>query len=144
MAKRGRSARRKGAAGELEFFKLLNRYLPERLRIQRNLGQARDAGADGSPVGVEVEVKRQEKLRLGPWLEQVRTAASLREKIPVLAYRQNNGPWHCLVDLDPLQLASFIRWREEMEKQEQEVKDSLTRNWREGTIWELNGKKEPD
>jgi hypothetical protein len=109
--------------GENEFFTGLNRFLPERLRIRRNLGQARDAGADGSLAFMEIEVKRQEKLRLKPWLEQVKVAAA--EKVPVLAYRQNHGSWECLVVMDQLELASFICWQEKKKQEEQEIRDGL-------------------
>lgn len=118
MAKRGKSARNKGAAAEREFFALLNRFLPERLRIQRDLAQSRDGGADGSAGNVVIEVKRQEVLRLNDWLKQARLAGSAAQgsaaqgsaPYAVVAYRQNGEPWRCLVEMTPIQLAAFMRY----------------------------------
>lgn len=113
MAKRGKSARNKGAAAEREFFALLNKFLPERLRIQRELGQSRDGGADGSAGNVVIEVKRQEVLRLNDWLKQARLAGSAAQgsaPYAVVAYRQNGEPWRCVVEMSPVQLAAFMRY----------------------------------
>lgn len=118
MAKRGKSARNKGAAAEREFFALLNRFLPERLRIQRELGQSRDGGCDGISAGVAIEVKRQETLCLPKWLKQAREAAASVTSAsvgsapvtPVVVYRRNGEPWRCLVEMTPVQLAAFMRY----------------------------------
>lgn len=111
--------REKGARGEREFFGVLNKYLPERLRIQREIGQSRDGGLDGNSASVGIEVKRQERLNLPKWLKQARDGAG--GKIPVVAYRQNGGQWNCLVDLNPMQLASFMRWRTHMADTEAKI-----------------------
>lgn len=108
MATRGKSARNKGAAAEREAFALLNRFLPERLRIQRKLGQARDGGDDGSSAGVSIEVKRQESIRLNQWLQQARESAG--DDYPVVMYRKNNDKWRCVVEMTPAQLAAFMRY----------------------------------
>ena len=115
--------REKGARGEREFFAVLNRYLPERLRIQRELGQTREGGLDGVSTSVGIEVKRQERLNLPKWLQQAREGAGGR--VPVVAYRQNGGSWNCIVDLTPVQLASFMRWRTHMEDTETKILASL-------------------
>lgn len=129
----GRKSRRKGAEAECEFFNELNKYLPEHLRIKRNLGQARDSGADGSLPFAEIEVKRHETLRLKPWLEQAKAAAG-DERTAILAYRQNREPWHILVDMDVLELACFIRWRDKMQETEADIRQSLATLSRES--WE--------
>ncbi len=125
MARRGKSARDKGAQGEREFFAVLNKFLPERLRLKRILGQARDGGSDGEGSGLVIEVKRQERLVLNKWLEQARLAAN--GSVPVVAYRQNNDQWHILVDMTPVQLAAYMRNREKLESTEQELSESLSR-----------------
>jgi len=114
--------REKGARGEREFFAVLNKYLPEKLRIQRELGQTRDGGLDGNSASVSIEVKRQERLNLPKWLSQAREGAE--ERVPVVAYRQNNDCWHCLVDMNPIQLAAYMRWRKNLE----DTKASIVRS----------------
>jgi hypothetical protein len=126
----GKSRRLKGQAAEREFFKELNRHLPENLRIQRELSQTRDGGADGESAGFIIEVKRQENLRFKPWLEQVRKASENRQalenpkasenrarsrKIPVVAYRQCREPWRCLVEVSSAELAAIMRCRQDID-----------------------------
>lgn len=124
-----RGRREKGARGEREFFAVLNRFLPERLRLERELGQSRDGGTDGKSARVAIEVKRQENLRLNDWLKQARQAAENLENsensgslenrkglVPVVAYRQNGEPWRCLVELTPLQLAVFMRYQANLDE----------------------------
>lgn len=110
--KSGRGRRNKGAAAEREFFALLNKHLPERLRLSRELAQSRDGGLDGSTARVAIEVKRQERLRLNDWLKQARLGSD--DRLPVVAYRQSREPWRCLVELTPVQLAALIRYSEEI------------------------------
>ena len=105
--KSARGRREKGARGEREFFGVLNKYLPENMRMQRELSQTRDKGLDGISASVGIEVKRQETLSIPKWLRQAREGAG--GLVPVVAYRQNSGGWHCLVDLTPMQLAAFMR-----------------------------------
>jgi len=113
--KSGRGRRNKGAVGEREFFALLNKHLPERLRLSRELAQSRDGGLDGSTAQVAIEVKRQERLNLPAWLKQARLGSS-NGSLPVVAYRQNGEPWRCLVELTPVQLAALIRYSEDLGK----------------------------
>ena len=110
--KSGRGRRAKGQSGEREFFAILNKHLPERLRIERDLAQSRDGGLDGSSAQVAIEVKRQERLRLSDWLAQARLGSN--GSLPVVAYRQSREPWRCLVELTPVQLAALIRCSEEI------------------------------
>ena len=117
MAARGKSARNKGAAGEREFFAILNRFLPERLRVQRDLSQTRDGGADAVVGGVVIEVKRQESIRLNSWLKQARKAAETwgTHHVPVVAYRKNHGHWRCVVEMTPQELAAYMRYKKNID-----------------------------
>ena len=119
----GRMSRNKGARGEREFFTLLNKFLPERLRFQRELAQTRDGGSDGSSAYVAIAVKRCEKTNLPAWLAQVRTAAQPCQT-PVLAYRQNHGKWNILVDMDPREFAAYLRWKPNLTDTENNIRDS--------------------
>ena len=131
----GKGARRKGIRGEIEFFAVLNKFLPERLRIERELSQTRDGGADGKSAGVVIEVKRQERLNLPQWVKQAREAAENSRPLenrgplenryalenstgvtPVVAYRQNGEPWRCLVEMSPLQLAVYMRYKNNLDE----------------------------
>lgn len=95
---RGRSARTKGAAGEREFFKLLNEKL-QGLFFQRNILQSRIGGLDSeSHHPVAIEIKRQERPVLAKWLEQLRAAADA-EQLRALAYRKSREPWRVILDL---------------------------------------------
>jgi len=84
--------------------------LPERLRLSRELAQSREGGSDGSAAQCQIEVKRQEVLRLNDWLKQARLSANGSGEYPVVAYRQNNEPWRCVVEMTPVQLAAFMRY----------------------------------
>jgi hypothetical protein len=91
--------------------------LPERLRLNRELAQSRDGGCDGSAAGLAIEVKRQERLNIGTWLKQARGSAQ-NGSIPVVAYRQNHGDWKCVVEMTPLQLACYMRYRKNLDDTE--------------------------
>ena len=120
----GKGRRRKGQVGEREFFAILNNILPERLHFKRRLGQERDGGLDGGSAHFAIEVKRQERLRLKPWLDQL--IGSLQKgQIPVLAFRRSNEEWRCLVEMDVVQLAAYMRYRQNLADTEQTL-----RHWR--------------
>lgn len=91
----GRSQRTKGAAGEREAAALLSDELG--LTVQRRLGQARDAGLD-LHIGdhLAIEVKRQERASIGPWLDQARAGADGR--IPVVMWRPSRRGWCFVMD----------------------------------------------
>lgn len=91
----GRGKRNKGAAGERELAALLSDELG--FVVKRNLGQARDGADDITVAQFRIEVKRQERLQVDKWCEQVESCAQ-PEEVPVLAYRRNGQPWRvCLL-----------------------------------------------
>jgi Holliday junction resolvase len=91
----GRGKRNKGATGERELAALLSDELG--FVVKRNLGQARDGADDITVAQFRIEVKRQERLQVDKWSEQVESCSQPGE-IPVLAYRRNGQPWRvCLL-----------------------------------------------
>lgn len=50
---------------------------------------------------VHVEVKRAERLKLPEWLRQAATEAPA-DALPVVAFRQNHGRWHAVLELAEL------------------------------------------
>ena len=114
----GKGARTKGAQGEREFFAVLNKYLPDRLHIRRELSQTRDGGADGVLGRCAIEVKRQERLNLPGWLKQARVQAH-PDRVPVVAYRQNRGSWNILVDMTPVEFATWLRYSNNLKDTEE-------------------------
>lgn len=103
----GRMSRNKGANGERELLNLLRDHLGDET-LNRNLSQSRDGGADClSITGVSLEIKRQESLKIGYWLEQNRGQAN--GKIPALAYRKSREPWRVLVEFSVEEFCTFVR-----------------------------------
>ena len=95
-------ARTKGHSGERELCRLLENRLGID-RIERNVDQVRDGGADILSIpGFAIEVKRHEKLNITVWWEQATRQAINKECTPILAYRQNRKPWNFAIP------ASFI------------------------------------
>lgn len=91
-------SRRKGARAETALANLLAEHLG--IPVSRQLGQARDGGADLHIGKARIQVKRCEKLAIPQWWAQaVRDAG---EHVPVLAYRQSRKPWTFRVPLDVL------------------------------------------
>jgi Holliday junction resolvase len=93
----GRGKRTKGAAGERELAGILKNHLG--FEVKRNLGQARDGADDITIQKFRIEVKRQERLQVDKWSEQVESCSKSGE-IPVLAYRRNGQPWRVCLRLD--------------------------------------------
>jgi len=90
------NSRNKGAAAEREVFKILSLALG--IKVERNLIQTRDGGADTYSIeGWAVEIKRQETLSLPAWWEQTLAQAVLAQKKPMLVYRQSRHPWRVRV-----------------------------------------------
>jgi Holliday junction resolvase len=93
----GRGKRNKGAAGERELAGILKDHLG--FEVKRNLGQARDGADDITIQKFRIEVKRQERLQVDKWSEQVESCSKSGE-IPILAYRRNGQPWRVCLKLD--------------------------------------------
>jgi Holliday junction resolvase len=93
----GRGRRNKGATGERELAGILRDNLG--VEVKRNLGQARD-GADDITIGkFRIECKRQERLQIDVWCEQVEACAQPGE-IPLVIYRRNGKPWRVVLRLE--------------------------------------------
>ena len=116
----GKGRRAKGARGEREFFSLLNKFLPARLHMRRELSQTRDGGSDGATEFCNIEVKRQETLNLPGWLNQARQSAS-EAQTPVVAYRRNGENWQILIDMDMAQFAAWLRYRRNLMETEEKL-----------------------
>jgi len=93
----GRGKRNKGAAGERELAGILKDQLG--FEVKRNLGQARDGADDITIQKFRIEVKRQERLQVDKWSEQVESCSKLGE-VPILVYRRNGQPWRVCLKLD--------------------------------------------
>ena len=93
----GRGKRNKGAAGERELAGILKDHLG--FEVKRNLGQARDGADDITIQKFRIEVKRQERLQVDKWSEQVESCSKSGE-VPILAYRRNGQPWRICLKLD--------------------------------------------
>lgn len=72
-----------------------------------------------------IEVKRQETLRLNDWLKQARLAANGSGSVPVVAYRQSREPWRCVVEMTPLQLACYLRYKQNLDDTAATVQRSI-------------------
>lgn len=95
------NVRTKGQNGEREAIRLFELWASpvttalalSELKLSRNLDQTRIGGYD--VLGLDwmaLEVKRQEKLSIPMWWRQCCSQADASQ-VPVLAYRQNRGPW---------------------------------------------------
>jgi hypothetical protein len=94
------NSRRKGSNGELEFARLLNdRFGPTAgaRRSQQYMGTAQSADIT-SNLPFHFEVKRCERLQFRDWWSQLQSEAT--DKIGVLAFRWNNGPWIIAMGVD--------------------------------------------
>ena len=93
-------SRKKGSSGELEFARLLNdRFGPtaQARRSQQYMGMAQSADIT-SNLPFHFEVKRCQRLQFRDWWSQLRSEAT--DKIGVLAFRWNSGPWIIAMDAD--------------------------------------------
>jgi hypothetical protein len=93
------NARKKGSGGELEFAKLLNDRFGGvgARRSQQYMGAPQSADIV-SDLPFHFEVKRCQRLQFRDWWAQLRGEAT--DKIGVLAFRWNNGPWIIAMDAD--------------------------------------------
>ena len=89
-------SRRKGAQAEREVLKLLGQELG--VLLERNLSQARAAGADCIEVkGFAIEIKRRESLSRPAWWAQARAQAASLGVEPMLLYRRSREPWQAFI-----------------------------------------------
>jgi hypothetical protein len=103
----GAFARDKGQRGEREivarFVAVMERVQKEggfdasfSEEVKRNTLQSDRGGYDVANVPMlAIEVKRAETLQLNGWWNQTVNQAK-RNEMPVLFYRQNRRPWHCM------------------------------------------------
>ena len=109
--------RTKGAQAEREIAETLNSMvglirqendfcsLPSRDALfQRNQNQSAVGGSDiSNPLGLEIEVKRQEQLSINFWWSQCLASAERTGGIPILIFRQNRKAWRvCMLGSLPL------------------------------------------
>lgn len=86
------NSKKKGAAAELEFAKLLRGFGIEARRGQQFSGGSESPDVIHNLPGVHVEVKRVENLSLYPAMDQaIRDAGE--GVIPIVAHRRNHKPW---------------------------------------------------
>ena len=112
------NVRTKGQDGEREVAKMLNGIVAEVRKasglpaldtrdelFQRNQNQSAVGGSDlSNPLGLDIEVKRQEALSVTAWWKQCVEAANRSGGIPILIYRQNRKAWRVCMYADiPLQ-----------------------------------------
>ncbi len=93
------NSRNKGAAGERELAKELNRYGYHCFRGQQFSGANGDADVVGLPY-IHLEVKRVERLNIYKAMEQSRRDASVKKLIPTVFHRRNRKKWLVTMDLD--------------------------------------------
>ena len=103
--------RTKGQTGEREIAKKMNNvvngvreeqglslYSAEDELFQRNQNQSAVGGDDlTNPLGLSIEVKRQELLSVPCWWKQTLESAARCDGIPILIYRQNRKKWQCMM-----------------------------------------------
>lgn len=114
------NVRTKGQEGEREIAKILNmivadvraslklpHYATNDELFQRNQNQSAVGGADlSNPMGLEIEIKRQEQLFVNTWWKQCVTSAERTGGVAVLIFRQNRKRWRvCMEGELPLQAA---------------------------------------
>lgn len=106
------NVRTKGQEGEREIAKILNAIVSEVRAangypaiatrdelFQRNQNQSAVGGADlSNPMGLEIEIKRQEALSVNGWWKQCKASAERTGGVPVLIFRQNRKPWRVVLE----------------------------------------------
>jgi len=98
----GRASREKGKRGEREFVHALRALGIDARRTQQFSGKAGDADVDSSLEGIHWEVKRRTSIAASRFLEQA-DADRKRSQSPVVAMREDRGPWMILLKLDDLE-----------------------------------------
>lgn len=99
MKKPRAQSRAKGAAGENGWAKTLSSITGlEAWRTQAFVGHPEKGASDVTcpELPIHWEVKRTERVQLYKWLEQA-VGDCAEGKIPVVAHRQNNKEWVCVI-----------------------------------------------
>jgi len=108
----GRRSRNKGAQGERELSKELNRLFGcESHRGRQYHGGPESPDIAKAPPGTHWEVKRTEKLSLYKAMDQATDDAG-EQDIPVLAHRRNGKPWLFVCYLNDLPTLAKLLSRE--------------------------------
>jgi hypothetical protein len=113
------NSRAKGASGEREFCRYIEKLLRLNYTPQRNLEQVREGGADIMDIPPFcIEVKRCQRLSLRDWWIQVNRATTDTNPVPFVAFRPNNQPWRFLISAKYIDLEKgFIQLEEHEFKQ---------------------------
>jgi Holliday junction resolvase len=95
------NSREKGKRGEREFAAFLRSTGFDARRTQQFSGDAGTADVDSSIDGVHWEVKRRSGIASLRFMEQAERDSL--ESIPVVAMREDRGPWHLLILAEDLE-----------------------------------------
>lgn len=98
----GRASREKGKRGEREFVHALRALGIDARRTQQFSGKAGDADVDSELEGIHWEVKRRTSIAATRFLEQA-DADRKENQSPVVAMREDRGPWMILLKLNDLE-----------------------------------------
>lgn len=91
------NSRSKGQRGEREFLGLLSELLGLDEKLNRNLSQTREGGADCIQLpGVAIEVKNCATITLPQWWKQAVEQADRLNCVPVLAYKVARKGWYVI------------------------------------------------
>jgi hypothetical protein len=96
----GKPSRDKGKRGERQACVELNRLFNcNARRSQQFSGADHTADIKSDIIGCHFEVKRQETMKMYPWLKQASEDAAATD-CPVVLHRQNGKPWIACLYLD--------------------------------------------
>jgi len=95
------NSREKGKRGEREFAAFLRSTGFDARRTQQFSGDAGTADVDSSIDGVHWEVKRRSGIASLRFMEQAERDSL--ESIPVVAMREDRGPWHLMILAEDLE-----------------------------------------
>lgn len=94
----GRSSQKKGRTAELALCRLLNEHgIPAIPGQPLNYGTEPDISG---VVGVHVECKRSERVKISEWMAQAeRDAARFQDGAPAVFFRRSREPWYVCMGL---------------------------------------------
>lgn len=111
----GASSRRKGAAGEREFIRMVNEALGLRCRRElKQYQQAQNGDIDQLVGPYLVEIKNHAKPNIPAFWKQAVTQADRVGAVPALAYKLFRKGWRVLVPI-PQAWASEQQWRRDLQ-----------------------------